>query len=626
MIDQGPSLIFQAVVKRTALLALLLVAACQPTANRLLLLDLTLADPIDLESTAAPWHDAGYAVEYRRFFPHVTLQDLRRYHAVMVLGGQRPDAPSDALSTGDAVLLSAWVRSGGVVVLGYPTSALDRWTMNRWLAGVGAGLSITEARETAGAVTATPARRALSSVDITPISLGPSDPLRVRAASQALARGSSVFVGATRVGRGLVVVASRAALAAADTGGAREFLKTLARWTRRPAEWANVPPAVHPAFLSLEGGPDTVPPRIPRAAPPEGSSPFSLPLRQASASDSVVLPEWAARGGLRVLWAAAPGYRSAPDGRRRTLDSLTSLLDVGAFNAIAGPADAEAMAESTRYAPWERTVAQNIWKIMGDRLEETSVRWIPALEPDSFRLSPDTVGAPAHCLLDPAYWSGALTPGMVTLARLAAQHPDLVPAIALDLGRLPASTQPAATICDADFQAGLQAMVKDTVITPADAAALHGVPPAGRYDALLDRGLVDDLFAALERVTAARAAALRTAVLRIRPGLLFAVRSSAPPQDWFGRGLLKGWSGRGAPVILLTREPSSRRTDARYRERGIGVLSALELSPQTVGPSDWGPLRALAFRENSGFWLDVRFAKGENDSTWRLVRRLSREK
>ena len=85
MIDQGPSLIFQAVVKRTFLLALLALAACQPTANRMLLLDLTLADPIDLEPTAAPWHDGGYTVEYRRFFPHLTRSDLQHYRAVMGL-------------------------------------------------------------------------------------------------------------------------------------------------------------------------------------------------------------------------------------------------------------------------------------------------------------------------------------------------------------------------------------------------------------------------------------------------------------------------------------------------------------------------------------------------------------
>jgi hypothetical protein len=626
------------VAKRgTAFLILLALAACRPTASRLLLLDYTLADPIDLQTTAAPWHDAGYTVEYRRFYPHITRDDLHSYHTVLLLGGLRPDAPSDALTTGDAVLLAEWIRGGGVVVLGYPASALDRWTMNRWLQSMGTGVAIGDPTFRPPQPAA-PVRRALSSVDVLPFDLGETYALQVRAPGQALARQratargetQTTVVAATRVGAGLVVVTSRAALATGDTGGARQFLETVARWTRRPAEWANVPPAGRLTPLSLEGGPDSVPSRIPLAAPPGGSRPLVLPLRRDQPTpDSVSLPDWTGRAGLRVLWADALGYRTGYAERTHALDSLTALLDVGAFNVFAGPANVEAMAESTHYAPWERTVAQNVWKVMGDRLEETSARWVPALEPDSFRLPPDTTGVAAgHCLLDPGYWNAALAPGMIALARLAAQHQDLIPAVALDLGRLPAATQPAATICDADFQAGVDAMVKDTAVSPAQAADLRKVPPSQRYDALLNLGLVDDLFEALERVTTTRAAALRATIQRIRPGLLLAVRTVAPPQDWFGRGLLRGWSAKGAPVLLLTREPSSRQIAARYRGQGINVLSAFELVPRHVELGGWTTLRAQVFRENEGFWLDARHAGvgAGNDSAWRLVRRLSREK
>jgi hypothetical protein len=626
--------------KAFALCALLTLAACRPTASRLLLLDYTLADPIDLQATAMPWHDAGYTVEYRRFFPHLTRADLSRYHGVILLGGLRPDAPSDAFTTGDAALLVEWVRRGGVVVLGYPSSALDRWSMNRWLRSMGTGVTIADSAPVAAMLAALPIRRALPSVDLVPVELEGARVLRVRAPTQALARLQSAskgapqpaLVAAARVGPGLVVVTSRTALGGAtdDTGAVDQFLEALARWTRRPAEWAAVPSAGPATPLSLEGGPDLVPPRIPLAAPPGGSPSLILPLHanRPPAPDSALLPAWTGRAGLRVLWAEPLGYRAGYAERKTALDSLTALLDVGAFNVFAGPANVEAMAESTHYASWERTVAQNVWKVMGDRLEETSAHWIPALEPDSFRLPPDTTGVAAgRCLLDPGYWNAAVAPGMIALARLAAQHTDLIPAVALDLER-PASTQPAATICDADFSAGLDAMVKDTAVTPVQAAELRKIPPADRYDALLNQGLVDDLFEALERVTTSRASALRTTMQRIRPGLLLALRTAAPPQDWFGRGLLRGWSARGAPVMLLTREPSSRQTAARYRGRGIDVITALELTPARVPSGGWGPLRAEAFRENDGFWLDARKSgvSAGNDSTWRLVRRLSREK
>src|SRR2546425_11443111 len=60
-------------------------------------------------------------------FPYTTLfrspplarTDLARYRVLIFLLGREPEAPSDALTTGDLALLNEWVRAGGVVVLGY---------------------------------------------------------------------------------------------------------------------------------------------------------------------------------------------------------------------------------------------------------------------------------------------------------------------------------------------------------------------------------------------------------------------------------------------------------------------------------------------------------------------------
>src|SRR5216117_21654 len=124
---------------------LLLLAACQPQARRLLLLDLALSDPVVLNGTARPWVDAGYTVRYRRFYPHLTRGDLPQFRTLVLLLGREPEAPSDALTAGDLALLDEWVRRGGVVVLGYDGDGegyLDRWTANRWLEYEGAGISI----------------------------------------------------------------------------------------------------------------------------------------------------------------------------------------------------------------------------------------------------------------------------------------------------------------------------------------------------------------------------------------------------------------------------------------------------------------------------------------------------
>jgi hypothetical protein len=124
---------------------LLLFAACQPRATRLLMLDLALSEPALLNGTAQPWRDAGYAVEYRRFYPHLARADLDRYAVLIFLLGREPEAPSDALTAGDLALLNEWMLRGGVVVLGYDADGegyLDRWTANRWLEFQGAGISI----------------------------------------------------------------------------------------------------------------------------------------------------------------------------------------------------------------------------------------------------------------------------------------------------------------------------------------------------------------------------------------------------------------------------------------------------------------------------------------------------
>src|SRR5881396_124017 len=81
--------------------ALLLFAACQPQARRLLLLDLALSDPVVLHGTAQPWREAGCTVEDRRFYPHLTWSDVQRYRTVLVLCGREPEAPSDAVTAGD---------------------------------------------------------------------------------------------------------------------------------------------------------------------------------------------------------------------------------------------------------------------------------------------------------------------------------------------------------------------------------------------------------------------------------------------------------------------------------------------------------------------------------------------
>src|SRR5581483_4797369 len=341
------------------------LAPCQPQARRLLLLDLAQAPPAAVSATAEPWRAAGYRVEYRRYYPHLARSDVARYRTVVFLLGREPEAPSDALTGGDAALLSEWVRRGGVAVLGYDADGegrLDRSTANRWLASEGAGIAIgDEVLEDTTAPLAAMTGDRVPWAEAQPIGGGPlgavyeafpfdhNHALTARERTQVLARSSrrafvrpprgaaaprpaAGVVAAARLGDGLVVVMSRQALGALGpplrpspapalrpdaAARTRAFLVGLARWTRRPAEWAHVPAAgrrAAPADLA------PVPPARDRsrdaAARLAAATGTACPVGPRSRSARPT-PRPAVRERARLAGRAARRRRVQPVGGRR---------------------------------------------------------------------------------------------------------------------------------------------------------------------------------------------------------------------------------------------------------------------------------------------------------------------
>ncbi|MBI1966952.1 MAG: hypothetical protein HYS40_03090, partial [Gemmatimonadetes bacterium] len=648
---------------QSAIAVVALLAACQPQSRRLLLLDLALSDPAALEATAEPWDAAGYTVEYRRFYPHVTRQDLDRYHVVMLLGGREPEAPSDALDLGDLALLTEWVPRGGVLIFGYTGDGEgygDRWVMNRWLASVGTGITIGDyvLRDTLRAGVQPARGGALHGAGFEPFPAGRQHVLLTRDESQALARASrtafvrlpgqppaarprAAVVAADRVGNGLVVIGSRHTLGALgpeyraptalppDAGAlarTRRFLVALARWTRRPAEWALLPPARLPVQLSLLAAPRPLAVRPPPFAPPPGVTTAQLPGPAApdTAGSPPGTPIWIRQQGMRVVWSrdrVAPGP---------ALDSLVTFLETGAFNALWSSADlaADSLADAVR--PWR--AGRGGPRILVDRLQQTSVLWIPGLDLRRFRPPANALergiagdSLPAWCTLDARFWDEELTPAYLVLARLAARRPDVTAGVALDL-ELPGSGGYGMGFgfCDGSYLAALRELQRDSAWTNRFAA----LPPAARYGALLVSGDLEAYYGALEREVAARAAAIRAAVRRVRPDVLFAFHSASPPTDWFSLGLLRGFSGTDAPLLLWTREPRARHLLARYRARGISVVHAVGVRPAAFMRRDWSRLRRIAFGDNDGFWIAAEDAGAPlpADSLARLIRRLAKER
>ena len=624
-------------MKPLSVALLLLAAACQPEARRLLLVDMTLADPILVEDIAEPWHEAGYRIEYRQFYPHLTRTDLQRYRAIILLGGREPEAPSDALTIGDLAILTEWIRGrDGVVIVGYSGDGrLDRWVMNQWLASQGAGIAIgTEVVETAAAPIL---HSALDNSDLAAFPAGRNHALEVLDRSQALARApAGPLVAASRVQDGLVVVASRSLLAAADQDSrTRRFLVELARWTRRPAEWAHVHEATRPVPLRLASAPQPVEVHPPPLKAPAGAAPTTLPIPPRSGpagpdDESVDAPGWIARQGMRVFWS-----RYSP----QSLDSLLAFVDIAALNALATVIPVGAIADTL--------ATRHLWRVTAERMQATSVRWFPGVSLSALATQSSTIERirarragrfgradaqetgpadevnrhgelmPVVCGLDSLFWRETFRPAQRTLARLGGARPEVITGVAIDLDSA-ATYYRGSGFCDADFRIGLAALELDS----AELRRISALPPAVRYDTLLERGWLRRYFTALEASVAERAVGLRGELRRLHPDLRFAFHASEMPADWFSLGLLRGFSSRDAPALLWIRERHVSELLRHYRERQIYGLVAVRLEPDraTFAPGAAARLRGLVFREGAGFWLD----RAVTDSLGRVIRRFVR--
>src|SRR5439155_24617766 len=79
----------------------------------------------------------------------------------------------------------------------------------------------------------------------------------------------------------------------------REFLHALARWTRRPAEWAPVPPAARGVPLARAQAPVPVELAAPGMTHPRGVDTITLPLvPDPKLARATSTPEWLRQQGM----------------------------------------------------------------------------------------------------------------------------------------------------------------------------------------------------------------------------------------------------------------------------------------------------------------------------------------
>ena len=342
---------------------------------------------------------------------------------------------------------------------------------------------------------------------------------------------------------------------------------------------------------------------------------------------AAALPDWL-RHGVRFVWMRQPltGADAAPAPRgAQLLDSVVAFLQIGNLTALVSAAYAQVAPDSVVVPAWQRDAVHALWRATTNRLETTSQYWIPALDFRDFPPATDSLPG-AACPLAPEFWTRELLPAARTLARLAVEQRDLIPALAFDLE----NAAPADPFCPAVIRAGIAGLVRTGALDSARSIGFGALAPATLADSLEETGLLASYDSVLEAAVAERVRTLRTAARRGRPDLLFVVRGDVAPANWFHLGLLRGLATPDAPVILLTPEPDGRALAARYAARGIPVLTAVALVPRRIAPAEWPRLKRLAFERNDGFWLpaaaDVLTGPVKGDSLARLVRRLMKER
>jgi hypothetical protein len=227
-------------------------------------------------------------------------------------------------------------------------------------------------------------------------------------------------------------------------------------------------------------------------------------------------------------------------------------------------------------------------------------------------------------------WDGAIVPAYMTIARLANQTRQLVPALALDLSG-PRKGGWSGYSMGQEFCDGAWRQVLTRI---GRRSALDTVPVTDRYRTLREAGLLPAYFGALEDLVAERARGLRDRALRESSGLYFAFRLQQAPGDWFTLGLCRGFALADRPLLLFTPEIETRELLAAYRARGLNAVHAVELPVALVRLASLAGLKRVAFVENDGFWLSASEAapararspagRWRSDSLALLLRRLGR--
>jgi hypothetical protein len=217
---------------------------------------------------------------------------------------------------------------------------------------------------------------------------------------------------------------------------------------------------------------------------------------------------------------------------------------------------------------------------------------------------PWSVGAQGQRVHQPAvayapYWDEALSPAVVEVATIAAEHPGIA-GIQIDMETYDGVLWYSDLQCfdDESFAVYLDAL-EDAGLR----AELEDVGARGRMDALIDRGLLRDYLEALSAEVEAAGRRMEEAVHAIDPGFAFVLYAPIFSSAWFYRSLARGLATPGLPVVWLSYDTLTRRQRASWVGDGIPVVHLGGVIVGNFAPDGLRTALESGLAEADGFWF-----------------------
>jgi|GEM_PF-1111207 len=612
-----------------------------------LIVDWDMNPPVVLSSLMDRLKKAGFQPLYRQFYPRVTSADLEGSSVLILLSGGAPGSLNYGMNPGDVTPVVEFVRKGGTLVLGAaPGSPSDdlgdreRYLFNLILNRLKVPIKISDdwivdeensfpaplwKSPWVMPIPGSPATNGVKG----PLPFDRSSSLEVGEGVKALvtsyysshpyhdphSKGSKVLAAEARSSAGKVLVLSRYVLTLGG-GNSKEpaspliplreerelekFLDALILWLKR-SDYLEAflgepfPPPARPPFEIREAPLRKAPPPLIREVGAWKSPP---PKKGGVLSPSHA---WILEEGIRSGWA----HMDKEEGELARLAKGMISSGMNIFWGVGHPQVLIGVWGSEE----ERMRLLSSWERLDFFLRFTGVKWLLGVnfpggssrrDLPSYAVGANGESTTAPSPWDKTIWNREIIPSLRVAAQWAKNHPSMV-GVVIDLemyGRRPLFFGNGVDFGEEPFRRFLESIGE-----PKDSRGFT-LRPEERFEWLMESGLLETYYAFLEKRAQDIGRSLREEVRSIQPDWIIGCYMAGILHRWFYRGLLKGLTERGKPVLLFTFQRDVERDLEELRAQGIEAVHVRGLLMGMMRKQDYEGLFRDSLLRHGGYWLN----------------------